>query len=62
MSKNQKSGGTHALFEKDSCLSVSQSVCEIVKLSGFERSPKRSTNAFKIILIKIAVRILIYLL
>ena len=36
-SKNQKSGGTHALFEKDSCLSVSQCVCEIVKLSGFER-------------------------
>jgi hypothetical protein len=42
--KKQKSGGTHALFEKDSCLSVSQSVsqcvCEIVKLSGFERPQK----------------------
>jgi hypothetical protein len=44
--KNQKSGETLALFEKDSCLSVSQSVsvcvcvCEIVKLSGFERPQK----------------------
>ena len=38
--KNQKSGGTLALFEKDSCLSVSQCVCEIVKLSGFERPQK----------------------
>ena len=40
VSKTQKSGGTHALFEKDSCLSLSEWVCEIVKLSGFERPKK----------------------
>jgi hypothetical protein len=30
--KNQKSGGTLALFEKDSYLSVSECVCEKAKL------------------------------
>ena len=35
--KNQKSGGTHALFEK---IAACQSVSEIVKLSGFERPQK----------------------
>ena len=38
--KFRKTGGTHTLFEKDNCLSVSQSVSEIVKLSGFERPQK----------------------
>jgi hypothetical protein len=41
--KIHKRVGTHALFVKDSCLSVSQSVCEIVKLSGFERPQKMIT-------------------
>jgi hypothetical protein len=48
--KNHKSGGTLALFEKDSCLSVSQCVCEIVKLSGFER-PQKIFNGGKFLLI-----------
>jgi hypothetical protein len=55
--KKQKSGGTHALFEKDSCLSVSQCVCEIVKLSGFERPQKILKSLVEINIHEIHVKI-----